>query len=211
MEEFDRFLDAWSEILPKEYEKIAGQFTSGWKRFSKALLYSGLRLEELFNMHWTREDRIHVANLDSFSDPVIVIPGQCQKNKQSLEAPCSMEFADLLRETPVDEREGRVFSPCGFRGRPVIAVDYAGELIIRAGRKAGIIVHHYENGKKKFASAHDLRRTFATRWANAGFSEIELMLIMRHESIETTKQFYLTQRAYLLSAKMRTVTEEGAK
>lgn len=42
----------------------------------------------------------------------------------------------------------------------------------------------------KCASAHDLRRSFATRWASKG-RPATLQLLMRHRSIETTLRFYV--------------------
>lgn len=44
----------------------------------------------------------------------------------------------------------------------------------------------------KFASAHDFRRAFGTRWAS-GVKPATLQLLMRHESIETTLKFYVAQ------------------
>jgi integrase len=49
-------------------------------------------------------------------------------------------------------------------------------------------------GKGKFASAHDLRRSFGTRWAGRVKPAI-LQLLMRHESIETTMKYYVDQDA----------------
>ena len=42
----------------------------------------------------------------------------------------------------------------------------------------------------KFASAHDLRRSFATRWAPR-VKPITLMRLMRHESVQTTMKSYV--------------------
>jgi integrase len=44
----------------------------------------------------------------------------------------------------------------------------------------------------KFASAHDLRRSFGTRWA-ARVKPATLQLLMRHKSIETTMKYYVCQ------------------
>lgn len=49
-------------------------------------------------------------------------------------------------------------------------------------------------GKVKFASAHDLRRSFGHRWA-LRVQPIVLQQLMRHESIETTMTYYVTQDA----------------
>jgi integrase len=46
----------------------------------------------------------------------------------------------------------------------------------------------------KFASAHDLRRSFGERWALRVMPQV-LMELMRHESIDTTMQFYVGRNA----------------
>ncbi|CAN0355024.1 unnamed protein product, partial [Ectocarpus sp. 4 AP-2014] len=47
---------------------------------------------------------------------------------------------------------------------------------------------------KKFATAHDLRRSLGQRWAHR-VPAATLMALMRHESIETTKKFYIGENA----------------
>lgn len=42
----------------------------------------------------------------------------------------------------------------------------------------------------KFASAHDLRRCFGSRWARR-IKPATLQLLMRHRSIETTLKYYV--------------------
>lgn len=49
-------------------------------------------------------------------------------------------------------------------------------------------------GKEKYASAHDLRRSFGTRWAGK-VKPVTLQLLMRHESVETTMKYYVDQDA----------------
>ena len=63
------------------------------------------------------------------------------------------------------------------------------------GEAAAIVVHkHAVTGKEKFASLHDLRRTFGHRWAPRVMPAI-LQELMRHESIETTLKYYTGQDA----------------
>jgi integrase len=47
---------------------------------------------------------------------------------------------------------------------------------------------------KKTASAHDLRRAYGERWASR-LMPAQLMELMRHESIETTLNFYVGRNA----------------
>jgi hypothetical protein len=49
-------------------------------------------------------------------------------------------------------------------------------------------------GKVKFASAHDLRRSFGERWASRVRPQV-LMELMRDESIDTTLRFFVGRNA----------------
>jgi hypothetical protein len=46
----------------------------------------------------------------------------------------------------------------------------------------------------KYATAHDLRRSFGTRWAKRVMPMV-LVEMMRHDSIETTKRYYVSTDA----------------
>ena len=46
-------------------------------------------------------------------------------------------------------------------------------------------------GRVKYASTHDLRRSFGERWADRVMSQT----LMQHESIETTLKFYVGRNA----------------
>ncbi len=64
-------------------------------------------------------------------------------------------------------------------------------MISLMGELAGVKVHtHAKTGKVKFASAHDLRRSFGTRWARLVPTAV-LMQLMRHASIATTNSYYI--------------------
>ena len=62
-----------------------------------------------------------------------------------------------------------------------------GKLVAEIGEKAGAIVNAVD---RKTASAHDLRRAFATRWARRVAPAI-LQKLMRHASIQTTMGYYV--------------------
>ncbi len=55
--------------------------------------------------------------------------------------------------------------------------------------------------KPKYASAHDLRRTFGERWAGRVLPQ-DLQLLMRHESIETTLRYYVGRNAERTAEKL---------
>ena len=91
-------------------------------------------------------------------------------------------------------------------GRP-LPCDEVSKVICEIGRRAGVKVRSKVKSKvdpatgerrpvevTKFASAHDLRRSFGERWAERVLPKV-LMELMRHESIGTTMRFYVGQNA----------------
>ena len=70
--------------------------------------------------------------------------------------------------------------------------DWASKVICKIGRAAGVVVN--KTPKVKFASAHDLRRSFGERWSQRVLPQV-LMELMRHESIETTQKYYVGRHA----------------
>jgi integrase len=73
-----------------------------------------------------------------------------------------------------------------------------GRVISKIGEEAGIIVEQEDSQtgqRRKYASAHDLRRGCAQRLINAGVSAETLMVLMRHKSFATTQTFYGATRA----------------
>ena len=59
----------------------------------------------------------------------------------------------------------------------------------RIGKQAAVEVS-VKALKQKFASFHDLRRSFGERWSQKVMPQT-LMKLMRHESIDTTLRFYV--------------------
>ena len=60
----------------------------------------------------------------------------------------------------------------------------------RAGTAAAVIVDR-KGGDVTYASAHDLRRSYGLRWSRRRITTAELKELMRHESIETTMNYYV--------------------
>ncbi|HXJ44048.1 MAG TPA: site-specific integrase, partial [Bryobacteraceae bacterium] len=67
---------------------------------------------------------------------------------------------------------------------------WVGTICRRIGKKAGVIVDTTDKGRIKYASAHDLRRAFGTRWARRVKTPV-LMQLMRHKDIKTTMRYYV--------------------
>jgi integrase len=122
------------------------------------------------------------------------IPAALEKGNQERLLPMAPEFAELLLAVPKAEQVGRVFRP-GERARnEQLSANRAGDVIKAIGAKAKVKVATSAVGKVKYASAHDLRRSFGERWA-ARIMPQQLMELMRHESIETTMRYYVGRNA----------------
>jgi len=136
--------------------------------------------------------------------PAFAIEARAQKGRRDERLPMTPDFARwLLDNTPADERHGRVFKMPSLRNGEPISITKVTVAIGRIGEAAGVVVATHdkqvkdkETGKpvtvavKKFATAHDLRRAFGTRWAKKVMPAV-LQRLMRHQSIGTTMKFYV--------------------
>ena len=209
-EEFDRMLEAVRTALLAEVAEKTSQKPSGAvKRAPRAvnevvvieaeaslryllrgLWLSGLRLGEALSLTWDQwADGIRVR-VDGKRDVCLMIDGENQKNRKTQVYPVVDEFGEFLLETPEDERTGFVFNPMGINGRVSRRVDTVSNWLVEIGEQAGIKVDE-KDGSEKFASAHDLRRAFGTRWAKIVPPGL-LQQLMRHSSIETTMSYYVS-------------------
>lgn len=185
-------------MLAKAPDAVPTEMVPNWQRFMKALWWGGLRLEEALELYWDRTDKMRV-DLDSQQFPVLRILRSTEKGKKDRIYPIAPEFAELLRATPEAQRKGLVF-PLQTRkrksveaGRSVgqIGVIYASQRITEMGRLAGVVTRvDPRTGQQHFAGAHDFRRAFGTRWARI-VKPLILKEMMRHESLETTMDYYV--------------------
>lgn len=192
-EEFDRLLLAVDKVVP------AAQ-SAAWKHLLRGLWWSGLRLGEALDLHWTDDSRLCV--IMSGRRPMLYIRGHAEKGRKNRQLPIAPEFAEMLTATPDAEREGYVF--LGQRNpRPdLLSVS---KLLSAIGEKAGVRV-----SPRKHASAHDLRRAFGLRWALRVMPAV-LQELMRHESIQTTMEFYVGRNAEVTAdAVWQAVANESA-
>ncbi len=70
----------------------------------------------------------------------------------------------------------------------------ASKIISSIGKAAGVVTARDASGKPKVGSSHDLRRSFAERWAPRVVPAV-LKELMRHASIETTLRYYTGSQA----------------
>lgn len=173
--EFQAMVDAVPGVVGKE-------FAAEWVRALRGAWLCGLRLGEVFRLSW--DSAPARVDLDSGRFPRIIWFIEGQKARRDDVVPMTPDFADFLRETPAASRKGRVFNPKLATRR--VTSRYAGKVISAIGVAAQVLV----NEKGKHASAHDLRRSFGTRWAMK-VRPVTLQALMRHASIETTLKFYV--------------------
>ena len=187
-EEFDLMLAATPKVVGDEP-------ASSWQFLLRGFWTSGLRLSEACSLYWDGL-RGHCVDLTGRL-PLFIIRGTLEKGKQDRHLPMAPEFADLLLTVPKDQRDGRVFSPAAKRpGRPAPKTHRIGEIIAAIGEVAGVCVDAdaTTGDAIKFASAHDLRRAFGERWAKRVMPAV-LQTLMRHASIQTTMQYYVSLEA----------------
>ncbi len=176
-EEFERMLLAAEKIRPNDSDK--------WKRLIAGLFLSGLRISDAMKLSW--EYSAPFALVTSGKHPVFHIAANAQKAARDEVIPLTPDFVAFAMETPENARRGWVFNMLGEDGKNM-EPQHACRVIAAIGKRAGILVNPYE---KKFASAHDLRRSFGTRWAKRNIAPAALRKLMRHTRLETTLEFYV--------------------
>ena len=188
-EEFDRMLETIQSI-------VGAKAAASWRHYLQGLWWSGLRLGESLEVYWDRDDRLCVDLSGKF--PMLRIPAEFEKGNQDRLLPMAPEFAKFLFATPGHDRIGLVFKLIGLRGQPSKRdEDWVSRVVARIGKAAAVKVNtDPTNGKIKYASAHDLRRSFGERWAHRIMPQL-LKELMRHESIETTMRYYVGSNSQL--------------
>jgi integrase len=175
-----------------------------WKHYLRSLWNNGLRLRESLAVYWDRaDDRLCVDLSGAF--PMLRIPAELQKNNSETLWPIAPEWGDMLLAVPAAERHGPVFPV-----QASIDPGSVGRILTKIGRKAGIVVNRTTKldrttGQRvevvKYASAHDLRRSFGFRWADR-VDTFKLQELMRHSNIETTRRYYVGRNAQNTAASL---------
>lgn len=207
LEEFERMLAAVRKSFPtfKLDRESANQKlelgVESLKYLLRGLWHSGLRLGEALSLTWDQwADGIRIR-VDDDGDVFLLIDGGDQKNGEMDEYPVVDEFAEFLLAVPENERTGFIFNPSRTRGEVSRRRDTVTKWISDIGTAAGVAVDRKPDRSKGaragdtvpvWASAHDLRRAFGTRWASRLGDPKLLMRLMRHANLETTLNFYVT-------------------
>lgn len=171
-------------------EETRGPVVASWRRLLNGLWLSGLRLGEALELSWDDETKLLV----DFTGrrPMFRMRGELQKSNEDQPLPMTPDFAALLEATPTELRSGPVFPLYSLRGgvRCDPGVGWVSTVICRIGKLARVVVNTDARGKVKYASAHDLRRSFGDRWARRVMPAV-LQQLMRHEDIQTTMRYYV--------------------
>lgn len=176
-EEFDRLIAAVPKVRPHD--------ATAWIHYLTGLSLSGLRLKESIALSWD-QDASFYADLTG-RRPSFRIYAEAQKSGRDEVLPMTPDFALFLSQTPKAERVGSVFNLLDHRHGRRLKPHRVGEIVVKVGKKAGVVVNKADG---KFASAHDLRRAFGTRWAKRVMPAV-LRRLMRHSSIATTMGYYV--------------------
>lgn len=184
-EEYERMLAAVPAVVGRESAKC-------WRRLLAGLWWSGLRLGEALHLYWDAapSDRRAIIIVTDGQHPMLRIQSSAQKSGREQLYPIAPEFWRLLdRHWPEGDRRGRVFRLLSKRGNAVRSLEEVSKTICAIGQTAGVVV---DSAKGKFASAHDLRRSFGLRWASRPYVLPQLLKeLMRHADISTTMSYYV--------------------
>lgn len=186
------------EAIQKRRQEQATAAAPSWARLLRGLYLSGLRITESLELHWSDETKLRVDL--SCHYPMLRIPAELEKGHKDRLLPLAPEFAKFLLDTPATGRHGFVFDPQPLRADKQgkrLGTQQVQRVIGIIGRLANVKVAEKAKGegvRVKYASAHDLRRSFGDRWAARVMPQV-LMELMRHESIETTLRYYVGRNA----------------
>lgn len=193
LEELERMLSVVPHICGDKQAE-------SWRFLLRGLWCSGLRISESLDLYWDREDKLSVDFTGK--RPMLRIRMEAEKGKKDRLLPIVPEFAALLKEVPEDKRIGPVFNPTArIKRTERMLPSTVSKQIADIGEKANIVVGDKGNidkktGKRKsrYASAHDLRRSFGERWSIKVMPDV-LMQLMRHANIDTTMKYYVGRNA----------------
>jgi integrase len=121
------------------------------------------------------------------------IPAGGQKNGKAEIYAVAPEFEEMLLSVHENERHGLVFRPLSNRRRCPnrLSEKRVSKGIADLSEAAGVKVLD-EEGSIKWATAHDFRRSFGSRWAKRVMPAV-LMRLMRHGDMKTTMKYYATK------------------
>ncbi len=192
--EFDKFIQTIPAVVTADH-------VANYERMARGLWLTGLRLEESMELSWDTSHGFHVIVTKDRMQ--LRIPDWAEKGHEDRVFPLPPDAVEFLAAVPDAERVGFVFNPTfTLRGKTLryrsscdvsrvfSAIGKAAEIVVEVRRpKPGA-----KEPTKKFASAHDFRRSFGSRWAQL-VTPVILRELMRHSTIETTMAYYVGEDA----------------
>lgn len=182
-EELERYMMAARKVRPEDYKR--------WKRTIRWLWLSGLRISEAVKLSWDSMEPFSVQL--TAESAYFVISSIGQKSRKEELCPMAPDFADTLRRVPYKLRKGLVF-------RLPFSRHWVQSVLRKIGKRARIKV----NQQGKTVSAHDLRRSFCTRWSSLVKTPV-LQRMARHADIDTTMKYYVLHDAKTINDELREV------
>lgn len=181
-----------------------------WRTLFGIGMYTGMRLGDCCKLHW--------SEVDIVKSIIQRIPDKTKKYRKGrpITVPIHRTLADLLMQTPLDERRGYVLPTIG----PWAAAGQNGmsKVHSRLGkifRNAGIVTSVEVEGRRwkvPEAGFLSLRHTFVSMSANAGVPLHIVQSIVGHESSAMTRHYYHENIAALQQAveAIPSISETGA-
>ena len=186
-----------------------------WTRFVYGVWLSGLRLQEALALSWDEDAGFAIDLTGEY--PAFRIKAKSQKGRRSETVPMTPDFATWVLQTPEEDRAGAVFQMPGLLDNAPLTPVRVSRIVAKFGEKAGIVVGRErrlvnerirdpKTGKPtderklvereviKYATLHDLRRAFCSRWARQVTTAV-LQKLARHRSITTTMRYYVNLEA----------------
>lgn len=154
-----------------------------WRRMLRLLWLSGLRIDEATALRWDGPPLY--VDLAAQPYPCMVIYGEAQKSGDDESVPLAPDFVAWLQTAPESARKGLVAPLRGGTNKRLSSRVNISKAIARIGKAAKVKV-----SETKYASAHDLRRSFGTRWS-LKVPPTVLQKMMRHATLQTTMRYYV--------------------
>lgn len=194
-EEIERMEDAIPLVLAN------GEKPEAFVNALHAMRHMGLRLSECYLFSWQPMEGVHYpVRLDR--DSAAVQFANVQKSGIESEVPLTTPAIEWLRT--LSQETLWPFRTIGQKG-PHKTHDRLGRVLSAAGRRARIVVKRWakpDGERIKYASAHDLRRTFATN-LQRDLTISERQRLTRHSDASTLLDHYADSPTPELVAKLR--------
>lgn len=223
-EEFERMLAAVPKAIEARPNTTGDDLVTPWRHYLRGLWWSGLRLGESLNLRWDAEPGALVVDFTGRRPLLRIPAESEKGGQDRVlpMAPEFATFLEATPKSARHGRVFKLIGKRWVEAR--MQVDWVSRVVCRIGRAARVVVDQREKRmtvdarrarakakpaqarqraadaepddgvKRKYASAHDLRRAFGLRWS-ARVMPAVLQQLMRHESIETTMRYYVGRDA----------------